>query len=124
MAMTKKEQEEMAALKRALLVAQAFRMTDKVKPDVAPPNSAAGLSVSIGWLLRGSEVEQGWSRASAHGTGAPEKSKYSGSQGARWLFSTEVLALRALRNAIESDTANRLADIDARIQKAMGSTNE
>jgi hypothetical protein len=43
----------------------------------------------------------------------------SGSQGARSLFSSRLLALQALRRAVEIDCCKRLRRIDAMIEKEM-----
>lgn len=120
MAMTKKEQAAMqAAIDRADTLA-ALRWTQKVLPDVPPPGPKdSGAKYSAGWIFSAysMSVEQGWSTSVSHGHGkAPEEGQYRlGSQGCRRLYSTQALALAAMRYEIELKTAKDLMEIDRRI---------
>lgn len=116
MAMTKKEKENLAVLERKLAEALAFRRTDEVRPDLLSPSRGAG-DVTQGWQFnayadRGVNVYQAWSSSIHHGTGVYSRTR-SASQGSQALYSSKLLALRALRNRVEEQAAARLADIDA-----------
>jgi hypothetical protein len=121
MALNKKEQAEMAALKREALLGRALRWTDPVPRDLPPPNS--GVTVTQGWDFNAhcGTVDKAWSSAVHHGRGEYQsKGRSSGSQNPRTLFSNEELALRACRHAMERDFAERLAAIDARLEALRG----
>lgn len=118
MAMTKKEKAEMqAALDRAETLA-ALRWTAPVVRDVGVPENG----YSEGWDYNSykKEVFRGWSSSISHGTGpAPEVGRYrSASQDPRRLYSTEVLALAAMRHEIEQMAAADLIKIDRQIAAA------
>lgn len=114
MAMTKKEKE----LLEAALTAAALRTTADVAADVPPPASGrAGLSV--GWMLLGersdsARVEVACSSSVHHGVGRQDRTT---SQGARHLYSSELLALKALRREVEKDCADRLRRVDRMIEE-------
>lgn len=113
MAMTKKEQAEMkAAIDRADLLA-SLRWTAPVKKDVPPPDSGG---YSEGWDFNAYSmvVDLWWSTSVTHGSGpAPIAGKHrSGSQNARWLFSTKAKALAAMRFEIETQSAQKLMKLD------------
>lgn len=120
---TKKEQAVFdAAIERAETLA-ALRWTEPVERDVMPPKS---LSETLeGWefsecrawdSLSKEAVYPMWTESACHGTRKPHD--YIASHGSRQLFSTELLALKALRHAIELKAANTLRQIDARIEAA------
>jgi hypothetical protein len=124
MAMTKKEQAAMqAAIDRAETLA-ALRWTNPVQRDVGVPKDG----YSEGWDCNAwsKTVFIGWSDTVSHGTGpAPEAGVHrSGSQGPRRYYSTEALALAAMRHEIELKTAAELLKIDRQIAAALdtGST--
>lgn len=111
MAMTKKEKE---ALEAALTVA-ALRTTTDVSPDVPPP-TGGGLSKGFAVVGERSDymrVEPACSSSVHHGVGHQDKTT---SQNARHLYSTKMLALKALRRAIERDCAERLRRVDRMIE--------
>lgn len=115
MAMTKKEQAAMKeAIDRADLLA-ALRWTQAVTKDVAPPR----IGYSEGWSANFGIVERAWTSNNSHGSGtapaAGEKNRYGRRQPA-WLYSTEALALAAMRHEIETQCAKKLMEIDRRIQ--------
>lgn len=117
MAMTKKELAAMqAAIDRAELLA-ALRWTAPVAKDVPPPTDGG---YSEGWTYNAHSlvVERGWSTSVSHGSGTvPERDKYrSGSQNARWMFSTEARALAAMRYELETMAAEKLMKCDRRMQ--------
>jgi hypothetical protein len=115
MAMTKKEQAEMqSAIDRAETLA-ALRWTNPVPRDVGIPETG----YSQGWDYNAwtREAFMSWSGTVSHGTGpAPEAGKHrSASQQPRRMYSTEVLALAAMRHEIEQKAAADLLKIDRQI---------
>jgi hypothetical protein len=106
----------MEALERELREAKALRWTDPVRKDVPPP--AAG-STTSGFVFNAhnGSVSPAWSKSVAHGIGshAPQ-SQCSGSQNGISMFSSRLLALRALRHEVERESAKRLAAIDKEIE--------
>ena len=113
MAMTKKEKEAL----EAALTAAALRTTSDVAPDVPPP-SASENRLSKGWAVVGERsdygrVEPACSSNLYHVIGQQGKTT---SQNARHLYSTKMLALKALRRAIERDCADRLRRVDRMIE--------
>lgn len=121
MAMTKKEREAFAELKKELRLVAALRWTEPVLRDVPPPyGGAAKYSEGFTFGAYSVTVEQAWSTAVAHGKGpAPEGRELyrSGSQGARSLFSTRRKALQALRHEIELESAAKLAKVDQMLEE-------
>lgn len=121
MAMTKKERAEFDAAITALRIKGALRWTDEVKPDLDPPK-AWGEKHTQGWSVNSYDgsVRECWSESSTHGDGVkPTDSKYrSASQGARFLYSTKLRALKAARHELEKQFARKLAEIDAKIEEA------
>ncbi len=114
MAMTKKERAEMDATIFELGRVAALRWTQPVEPDVPVPK---WLDRSRGWLPAYDRVELAWSSSVSHGRGE-WREHGSGSQGARALYSTPTLALRALRYAIEHEAAIKLMKIDRMIRES------
>lgn len=121
--MNKKEQAELASLREELRIARAFRFTEKVEKDVPRPDcgSTSGWDINehVGdnsWDSH-SGVYEAWSECVSHGAGVARS--MSGSQGGISLYSTKLLALRALRFALERRFAKRLADVDAMIEKEL-----
>jgi hypothetical protein len=124
MAMTKKEQAAMqAAIDRAETLA-ALRWTNPVRRDVDVPQDG----YSQGWVYNAwtREAFMGWSGTVSHGTGpAPEAGKHkSASQGPQRMYSTEALALAAMRHEIEQKAAADLLKIDRRIAALQKSSTE
>jgi hypothetical protein len=114
MAMTKKEQAEFdAALDRANTLA-ALRWTWPVEKDVPVPSGWAESTTGWDFNAYSVKVEQMWSEASSHGPGAMRAG--IASQRGCELFSTRLLALRALRHAVENDSAGKLRKIDEQIE--------
>ena len=112
--MTKKEKAAMDALRQLA----ALRWTAPVAPDVQPPATFGGASTGYFFNAYSAEVSPGWSSSIYHGHGAaPAKAGLTGSQGARALYSTRLLALRAMRHAIELECARKLASVDLAIEE-------
>lgn len=126
MAMNKKEKAELqAAIDRADLNI-ALRWTEPVERDVPPPpRSDIGARYTSGWDYNAysNRVYRGWSDSVAHGDGDPPtpqtRYKSSASQGARPYYSTELLALKAMRHEVERDAATKLMRIDRMIAAAV-----
>jgi hypothetical protein len=126
MAMNKKEQAAMAALQDELRKAKALRWTEPVKKDVPPPTGGiSALTSGFVFNAYSARVDPAWSSCVTHGVGMPAPSnRYSGSQNCISMFSTRLLALRALRHAVELETATKLAGIDLQIEKELSATNQ
>jgi hypothetical protein len=111
MAMNKKERETL----EAALTECALRRTAPVAPDVAPPK---GNELSTGFLHVGGmsygRIEPACSSSINHGRGQTNRTT---SQGARWLYSTKLLALKALRYEVETECARKLRSIDREIEE-------
>lgn len=120
MAMTKKEREEMEALKKELRLAKALRWTEKIEPDVEPPsvNYMNDLDLAKGWLFNSysGSIVKACSSSVSHNYGSDDGTT---SKGARRLYSTKLRAMRALRNAVERECARKLAEIDRYIEEEL-----
>lgn len=107
--MNKSEKARMEALEQQLREAKALRWTDPVQPDIPAPEGGSMRETSgfaaFGALQYG-RVEPAWSSCVSHGRGystraEQKKAGSGGSQNPIALFSTRLLALRALRNSME-----------------------
>lgn len=114
--MNKKEQQQMEDMKQELRLVRALRFTDKVEFDVPPPSGYSG-ALTTGYHAwsygSGPSVEVACSSSTSHAYGSTVKTN---SQGCRSLYSTKLLALRALRYGVEQECASRLARVDAMIE--------
>lgn len=120
MAMNKKEQAELAELKNSLRLAKALRWTEPVGKDVPPPHTFGEEASGFVFNAYSSSVSAAWSSSGSHGIGShTRESKYGGSQNSISMFSTRLLALRGLRNAVELEAAQKLARIDEQIEVEM-----
>lgn len=120
MAMNKKEQAEMAELRKKLAIAKAFVRTLPVEKDVPVPLpswESGKYSHGFDFNSYNNSIGEYWSSSVSHYTSNPiGKTGYiSGSQRGVSLYSTRLLALKALRHAVENNCAAALADIDAQI---------
>ena len=117
MAMTKKEQAEMAAAIDRAEVLSALRWSEKPpERDVMPPLSG----YSEGWEYNShvKRVWPAWSGQVVHGEGpAPKEGQCSlgVSQNARRLYSNKIAALKAMRHDVEKRAAAELLKIDRQI---------
>ncbi len=119
MAMTKKEKADFdAAIKRANTLA-ALRWTEPVEKDVPIPEHFTDSTSGWDFNTYSGTVRQMWSECVSHGDGL--KRTGSASQNGLWLFSTKLLALRALRHAVEREAADKLRKIDDAITAEMSS---
>lgn len=117
MAMTKAEKAKLAALDAELALVRALRWTAPVQPDLPVPEFGQTTS---GWQINtySGRVYEAWSESAAHGEGKARGSY--GSQKGIPLYSTRLLALQAMRAAVELECAQKLAAIDAQIAKEVG----
>jgi hypothetical protein len=118
MAMTKKEKEYVENLEKELRIRAALVWTPKVEEDLPPPIPGSGGETS-GWVYNryNLRVDTAWSSSVSHGTGYTSRKHSSyASQKSIPLFSTRLLALKALRNEVELDAAMKLAEIDKLIE--------
>jgi hypothetical protein len=110
-------QEHLRKATEPLLLRLALRWTEPVKPDVPPPDYSARDNLSKGWAVAGSghygRVEKACSSSIYHAVGNCEKTT---TQGSRSLFSSRLLALRAMRNQAELEYARSLLEWDAKIE--------
>jgi hypothetical protein len=114
MAMTKKEREAHEKLIAELRLLAALRWTSEVKPDVPPPND--GLTKGFLYNEYDPRVVPACSSGVYHAFGRDDKTD---SQGSRALYSSKLLALRALRHAVEVESAKRIAKVDEMIEKEL-----
>ena len=120
MAMTKKEKAEVGELIKRANTLAALRWTEEVKADIPKPDSCS--AETHGWdyfaycYYDCDIVEQAWSSSCSHGQGP---SRGPGLRGGITLFSTELLALKALRHVVEKECAARLYRIDRKIEKVL-----
>ena len=116
MSMNKKQTAVFHELEAALRAARALRFTEAIEPDVpVPHNSGMTRGFLFSAHVGGSPcVEKACSNAVHHSFGRDDKTT---SQGACRLYSTRLLALRAMRHEVELKCAHILADIDAQIEK-------
>jgi len=110
MAMTKKERAEFdAAITKANLLA-ALRWTEEVKKDVPAPGYDDKETSGWDFNISTRTVFEEWSGSVTHGR--MPKNKAFASQDSKSLFSTKLLALRAMRHSIEKEVAWRLLAVD------------
>jgi hypothetical protein len=116
--MNKKEQAAFTQLQEEVRIAKAMRFTEPVGPDVSPPGyGGGGRDLAKGFLFNAywphPRVEPACSSSVHHNFGDDSVTRI---QGARSLYSTRLLALKALRHELEQEAAKKLADIDAQIE--------
>jgi hypothetical protein len=114
MAMSKKERAEFDALLDELRLVAALRWTEPVAPDVPTPkgNELSRGYLPIGVMSDSARVTEACSSSVNHGLDHQKTS----TQQPRALYSTRLLALKALRHQIEIDCAQRLARVDRQIE--------
>lgn len=115
MVMNKKEQLEMAELRKQLTEALALKHTPRVTGDVLPPSSSdGGIRHGFSFNSYTQSINVACTSSRCHSIG---RETYPNTQGPLTLFSTRLLALRGLRNSMEDKFAEELAKIDATIEK-------
>lgn len=111
--MNKREQAEHEALKTRL----ALRFTDgEFAPDIPPPPAFGDVTRGYTLSLHYREAVPACSSHSTHGLG---KETESIRRGGLALYSSEVLALRALRQQLEAQFAGQLREVDKKIEAAL-----
>lgn len=112
--MNKKEKAAFDQLQFEVLKAKAFRFTASVAADVFPP--LAGAEVVSGYVYNtyNGRVDIACSSMVGHGIGSATRTT---SQRGIALYSTELLAYRGMRAALEQEMATRLAKIDMKIEE-------
>ncbi len=111
--MNKSEQAVLENLRTEL----AFRRTEPCSPDLPVPT---GDVVTKGWLFVGvgcsaPRVEKACSSSIYHGLGTHTELR---TQKGCALYSTEALALKGMRHAVEAECMHRLRSIDKQIEQA------
>lgn len=115
--MTKAERERQEHAANEARIRAALRWTEEAPgPDVAP---GSWRELSTGYLFNAptGRVDVACSSPTSHAFGQIDQTT---TQGARHLYSTRLLALRAMRNAVERACAERLAAIDRQIEQEEG----
>lgn len=116
MAMNKKEQAAFEELKTELRLARAMRFTEPVEPDIPIPNGSIltkGFMFNAYHGIGGDRVVRACSSAVGHGFDRDDRAD---TKMPRRLYSSRLLALKAMRHSVEEDVAQRLANIDAQIE--------
>ena len=123
MAMTKKEREAFdAALEKAEIYG-ALHWTYPVKKDLPIPDSG----YTEGFEVYSTSVQQTWSGSSRHGNGKaplPDAPFRTASQRGVSLYSTRLMALRAMRHKKELEAAEELRKIDRMIAEEESICNQ
>jgi hypothetical protein len=112
MAMTKKEKKMVEDLKTKL----ALRFTEFVKPDIDYPKIGDGLINGYNFNSYAREVWKSCSTSYSHGIRNWDKTS---SQQPIQQYSSKLLALKAMRNEIETKVARDLRSIDILIEKEL-----
>ena len=102
-------------------LARSLRFTEFVREDLPPPSRTSNTLTKgcLSFLGNGS-VTKACSSHISHGFGWEKTT----SQKPQWLYSTRLLALRGLRNAVENRAAKELSDIDREIEKELNDAND
>jgi hypothetical protein len=113
MAMNKKEQAEMEALKHELRVARAMRFTDPVPKDVFPPQTMHELVTGWVYNAHSKRVDVACTNSVNHAVGQTDRTT---SQRPILMYSSRLLALKGLRHELERKYAEELAELDRKIE--------
>ena len=115
---TKAALREQATQQQTARVRAALRWTEQAPPpDVLPPEHVYGdTGLSTGYIFNvyKPSIDVACSSSASHTIGRLDRTT---SQRPLRLYSTRLLALQALRNAMERDFAEKLAAIDAQIEQ-------
>lgn len=110
--MNKKEQAEMEELKVKL----ALRLTDKIYPDLKKPDGSDYKQMNKGWYFNAHSMQVSKACSTSHGHSVWSDEKTSSQNGID-IFSTRLLALKAMRHEVEMKSARDLRRIDVMIEK-------
>jgi len=111
--MNKKEQKLVEDLK----IVAALRWTDGAEKDIPKPRSEDGLVSGYVFNSYSYRVEESCSNSVCHGRGRSDKTT---SQNPIEMFSSRLLALKAMRHEVELRLAIELRKIDLLIEKELG----
>ena len=123
MAMNKKEQAQLQNAIDEAVINRALRWSDyEVQPDIQVPSYGDGYVNGWSYNSHSSRVYKTWSGSVFHGMGHAFAGARppNGSQGGIRQFSTQSMALKAMRRDMENKFARRLADVDQMIKAAEG----
>ncbi len=109
MAMNKKEKAELEKYKQL----SALRMTEQVLPDVKKPTDYGDLATGYTFNGYSFKVSESCSSTVSHSTSG---SLTTTSQSAIEMYSSKLLALKAMRNALELRYAKELRSVDIMIE--------
>lgn len=124
--MNKSEREAFEKLQDDLRIARALRFTEKIKPDIPAPKDGT----TRGFLFNAysSQIQYAASRTVSHATSyAPIKDTGFGggwTQGGRAIYSSKLLAFKAMRYEVELECAKKLAGIDKQIEQEIAALNQ
>lgn len=115
MSMTKKEREEMEAIRSALALSKALSWPAYAPTPIDAATASADGTLVVAWWFNSHtrEVSQGCFRGHAHSRWRIDKTD-SQTTGGPW-YRTEIEALQALRVVLTTQYATALAQIDRRI---------
>jgi hypothetical protein len=111
--MTKKELAEVERLKQELRLARAWKLTDPVERDVKIPAWQEGIKNGYLYNSYSPRVEKACTSSGSHHFGGWDKTT---TQQPQELYSTPLLALRAMRYEMEREFLHKLARVDALIE--------
>ena len=113
--LTKKEREAQERQRREEQIRAALRWTDPTPvPDVPIPDDSMRLSTGYLFNSYTGRVNVACSSSTHHAVGQTDTTT---TQGPRRLYSTRLLALQALRVAMEWECAKALAEVDEQIAR-------
>jgi len=111
--MTKKEQARM----EQLLTDAALRRTSPVEPDVMPPlPGETGNRLTVGWHFNSYSRAVGMG-CSSYGYHSRHSTTKTDTQQPKALYSSKMLALRAMRYELETRLCHELRSVDIMIEK-------
>lgn len=116
MAMNEKERTEFDAAKKAVVVARALNWSEPVARDLLPNNAVVGEVCGFTFNAYNGEVLYALSGTVSHATSRDDFPKRTSTQRGIAMFSTKLLALKAMRHEVEKECAEKLAKIDMQIQ--------
>lgn len=118
--MNKTEKAAFEKLQEEARITKALRFTEQIDPDIPRPEKGE----TSGFLFNAYSVRVRYARSDSvhHATSdspIPERNKYSSgwSQNGRALYSSRLLALKAMRHEVERECAKKLAGIDLKIEQ-------
>jgi hypothetical protein len=119
MSMTKKEKEFIDKFITELMIQAAFRWTDAVTYDIQPPTLDDSDRLRKGFLFNAHYliVDKACTSSIFHSSRGDEKTT---TQNPHPLYSTRLLALKAMRHEVEKACAMKLLKIDVQIEAERG----